>query len=122
GEAEGHKEVFAGLMERVFVGGLNRFGLFGERSYPLSELGTVYHRRGAARARLGDLAGADADFSKVLELQPEYDPGYRDRRLVRLRQGRAAEAQQDFDAFLRALPDQRADLEAEVKKIRAQVK
>jgi tetratricopeptide (TPR) repeat protein len=96
------------------------FGLVGGgRTWTLSPLASVYHFRAEARSCKGDLAGADADYGQVLQMHPECFRLHRDRGLVRLRHGRAAEAQQDFQAYLREQPEGREELEAAIKRVRA---
>jgi tetratricopeptide (TPR) repeat protein len=63
-----------------------------------------YVGRGAAREALGDLEGADADYSTAVGLQPEGD-GHVRRAHVRHRQGRLDEALADLSQYIGFHPD-----------------
>ena len=43
----------------------------------------AYHRRGWARAHLGDIEGELADWSRAIEIDPEFDAAYADRAVAR---------------------------------------
>lgn len=82
--------------------------------------GSLYGLRATAHGKQGDWEAAEADFTRAID-SGFHSPGiYRERGLARLRRQRPAEAQQDFDVFLRAHPEGRAVLETELAKIRAQ--
>ena len=54
-------------------------------------------RRGHARLAAGDLAGAEEDYDRALELNPDLPALWRGRGIVRERAGKLAEAIQDFE-------------------------
>ena len=56
-----------------------------------------YLSRGAARVEKGDVDGAIADFTKAIEINPQFAQAYGNRGLARLAQANDAEARQDFD-------------------------
>jgi len=48
----------------------------------------------------GDLRRAEEDFTHAIELEPQLANAYAHRGLARLLQGRASDAQSDFDLYL----------------------
>ena len=60
---------------------------------------------GVARFDTGDLAGAEAAFSRVIGATPTFAPAYYDRAITRLARGRDAEALADFDRVARLSPN-----------------
>ncbi|MCP3135849.1 tetratricopeptide repeat protein [Pyxidicoccus xibeiensis] len=66
---------------------------------------TAYVHRGIARTKLGDLAGAEADFSEALSKSDPLRPStYALRALARLEQGNPQGALEDIDAALAEKP------------------
>jgi tetratricopeptide (TPR) repeat protein len=78
----------------------------------------VHGNRAAARAQKSDWEGAIADSTRALELDPRDADAYRTRGLARLHQGNEAGAQDDFTQFLQLRPDEKVELDAEIKKIK----
>ncbi|HLG41876.1 MAG TPA: tetratricopeptide repeat protein, partial [Planctomycetota bacterium] len=52
----------------------------------------AYHRRGWARAHLGDLEGELSDWTRAIELDPSLHSAYADRAVVRAARGDMAGA------------------------------
>lgn len=64
-----------------------------------------YFWRGIAKYQLGDLIGADADFSLALELNPVYTIAYTYRAITRSRLGNYEDALKDFQEAIDLRPD-----------------
>ncbi len=50
----------------------------------LSEASVVYHKRGWAKAHLGDIKGELDDWNKAIELNPQFAQGYADRAIAKI--------------------------------------
>lgn len=75
-----------------------------EQAMRISPGARSFMARGMLRDILGDLAGAEADLTEGLRLDPAATEALASRGMVRLRRGRLAEATADFDAVLRNAP------------------
>lgn len=64
-----------------------------------------YFWRGIAKYQLGDLLGADADFTLALELNPVYTVAYTYRAITRSRLGNYDDALRDFQEAIDLRPD-----------------
>ncbi len=64
-----------------------------------------YFWRGIAKYQLGDLIGADADFSIALEMNPVYTIAYTYRAITRSRLGNYEDALKDFQEAINLRPD-----------------
>jgi len=62
-----------------------------------------------------DLDGAIADFSRVVELDPNLYAAYTNRGLALLLQGKDLEAQKDFEKVLSLAPSMKADLDHRIQ-------
>jgi tetratricopeptide (TPR) repeat protein len=60
-----------------------------------------YSCRATARDIKGELDGAVADYTKAIEIDPQYGEAYANRGLLLLNLGRASEAERDFEYSLR---------------------
>ena len=65
----------------------------------------AYFLRGIAKYNLDDLLGADADFSKAVELNPVYTGAYYYRAITRSRLGNYDDALNDFKQAIELRPD-----------------
>ncbi len=65
----------------------------------------AYFLRGIAKYNLDDLLGADADFSKAVELNPVYTGAYYYRAITRSRLGNYDDALNDFQQAIELRPD-----------------
>jgi Tfp pilus assembly protein PilF len=71
---------------------------------------------------MGDLVLAVADFSRVLEIDPNMVLAYTNRGLTLLLQGKDSEAEKDFEKARSLAPDMKADLQSRIdlcKKLRS---
>ena len=64
----------------------------------------VFNNRGLHRQKQGQLDGAIADFSKAVELNPNYSVAFTNRGYVYLEKGDSASAEADFTRSLKANP------------------
>ncbi len=78
----------------------------------------AFDDRGCAYLALAKLDEAHRDFDRAIELDPELFVAYGNRGLVRILQGRDAEAEADFAHYLRYAGDNKDTLEALVRKAR----
>ncbi|MCX8071647.1 MAG: hypothetical protein N3C12_04245 [Candidatus Binatia bacterium] len=65
----------------------------------------AYHRRGWARAQLGDLQGEIEDWSTAIELDPSFDAAYADRAAARVAAGDIVGAALDWQRALALNPE-----------------
>ncbi|WP_420561726.1 tetratricopeptide repeat protein [Tepidicaulis sp.] len=77
---------------------------------PADILPRAYYNRAAAYSRTGDAARAEKDYSKALELNPDYAVAYHNRANIRRQQGRYGEAIADYNAAIDANMGKRAAL------------
>lgn len=66
---------------------------------------TAYFHRAATRYEIGDKAGAIADYTQVLQIDPHHDVAYTNRGVARYDLEDAAGAIADFDQAIRLNPD-----------------
>ncbi len=78
----------------------------------------VFHDRGCAYLHLAKLDEAHRDFDRAIELDPEAFVAYGNRGLVRILQGRDAEAEADLAHYLQHAGDNKDTLEVLVRKAR----
>ena len=74
-----------------------------------------YYKRAMARFKQGDADAALADFSKAIEVDPDYAEAYASRGLILLAREQDAEAQKDFDKYLQLNPAAKETLDQRVK-------
>ena len=78
----------------------------------------AYYSRSVARGRKGDRDGVIADSTKAIELDSKNAEAYEIRGLAELAQGKDAEAQKDFDQYLKLRPDSKPELEKLIKTVK----
>jgi lipoprotein NlpI len=74
------------------------------------ENAAMWMARGTIRSARKKWAEAEADLSRVLELQPKHLGAWQRRAVARFMQGNAKEAVADFDRFLELRPDEKPKL------------
>ena len=79
------------------------------------EEGTFF-ARASARESKKDLGGALADYSKVLELNPNSAQSYANRAAIEAIQGKIAEAERDFERAFRLDPALRGQYKEFIEK------
>lgn len=65
----------------------------------------AYYLRGYAKLGLGDMLGAEADFSRAIEINPVYTDAYHYRGIVRSEMGNYEDATRDFAEAIDLRPD-----------------
>ena len=65
-----------------------------------------YLLRGIAKYNLEDLLGADADFSRAIDINPVYTMAYQYRAITRARLGNYEDALNDFEEAISLRPEQ----------------
>jgi len=76
----------------------------------------TYFARASARESKKDLSGALADYSKVLELNPNSAQSYANRAAIEAIQGKTAGAARDFDKAFALDPGLRAQYKDFIEK------
>lgn len=72
-----------------------------DRALPLQKRSEhVYNSRGVARFRIGEIEAAERDFTAAMSREPDFTIAQLNRGLLRLREGRNAEALADFNAVI----------------------
>lgn len=72
-----------------------------DRAIPLQKWNEhVYNSRGVAHFQMGEANAAEHDFTTAMATEPEFSIAQLNRGLLRLREGRNAEALEDFDAVI----------------------
>ncbi len=87
--------------QRDFRGALEDF----ERAVAIEPTPIAHLDRGNARRELGDLDGAEADFSRAIELHAEYATAYDRRSSLRLKRGDLPGAEADISRLIELTPD-----------------
>lgn len=81
----------------------------------------AYHKRGWARAHLGDIAGEFEDWSKAIELNPQFDAAYRDRAVARVAKRDYPGAIEDGNKAIKLNPELKKVMDALLNQIMKQV-
>jgi tetratricopeptide (TPR) repeat protein len=85
-----------------------------DRALALIDDPICFSNRAVAKRDLGDEAGALADFSRALELRPDYAHARANRARLRAKRGETAEALADYELLLKIAdtPEHRAERDA----------
>ena len=85
-------------------------------------LAAAYGTRASARLDKGDLEGAVDDAASAVAYDDTDADPYLTRGLARLRLGKEVEAKSDFDKFLKARPDAKAEVEKQIEMVKEKMK
>jgi tetratricopeptide (TPR) repeat protein len=91
------------------------------RSIALDPSSVAYLRRSLAAEKLKKLEGAEADYTKALELNPACSEAWKGRAEIRHKSGRYKEAIEDYDQAIALEPSKYADLREKSRKKLAEV-
>lgn len=69
----------------------------------------------------GDVVGASADYDQAIALNPRFAEAYENRGILRLQQGKEAEAEPDFVQCFALDPHLRPTLERRIRELKQQL-
>ena len=83
----------------------------------------TYFLWGNAKYKTGDYAGAIADYTMAIQLEPDFPEAYNNRGIAKINLDRTSEAKQDFRIALKLAEkagdaNLKADIESMLKKVR----